>query len=212
MSLLLLVLPAAALAQTAGLAAELPTRQLELSLNPRQDTAESRHLPPPASPPRSPLQSGAALSLLCAASLNATDCASVPVRPTQQECPRAAIKAMDQREWDKFTLWIKPELRKNGELVTVRPGPIISMIKPTPISDLTGKEILHGHVYFAGDGRVVVRYTEVVLESGERVPICFAIVPFGGGSIDIEHKLDKTEESVTTRADQFAERVPVLPD
>ena len=166
---------------------------------------------PPASPPRKPLKSGSAKTLLCAAGLTAAACASVPVRPTQQQCPREAIKAMEQREWDKFDLFLKPEVTKPGATVTLRPGPIISAGYPSPISDLRGKALLHGHVYFAEDGRVVVHYTEVELENEERVPICFSIRR-NDGKADLWDIVGRTEESVTVNSDQIAVSFRVLPD
>jgi hypothetical protein len=119
---------------------------------------------------------------------------------------------MQQREWDKIALHLKPNTRP-GDAVILRPGPLISVVavKPWPQSPPIGA-LLHGHVYFAEDGRVVVRYTEVQLEGGARVPICFAVVagdnetftPMGIGS--------KTEDSVTVVTGQVANAVQVLPD
>jgi len=168
---------------------------------------------PPPSVPRKPLKSGATKTALCALGLAAASCASVPVRPTQQECPPGALKAMEQRQWDKFIVWLKPEVTKGGAVVTLRPGPIISAGRfLPPVSDAPKGSLLRGHVYFAQDGRVVVHYTEVELENGERVPVCFALVDSDNETITTQDNSDKTEDSVYTRADQTANRMRVLPD
>jgi len=167
---------------------------------------------PLSSPPRKPLKSGTTKTALCAVGVAAAGCASVPVRPTQQECPSGARQAMEQRQWDKFILYLKPEITKNA-WVTLRPGPIISAGRVAPpVSDAPKGSLLHGHVYFAEDGRVVVRYTEVELENGERVPVCFAIVHGNDETITLDEIASRTEESVTTPNEQVANRVRVLPD
>jgi len=164
------------------------------------------------SPQSKPLKSGPPRKALCVAGLAAA-CASAPVRPTQQECPHAAVKAMDQREWEKFFVFLKPEITKQA-WVTLRPGPIISAghADRLGVSDAPKGSLLHGHVYFAEDGRVVVRYTEVELENRERVPICFALVDRDDETISVMDIGRKTEESVTVSNRQVAKRVRVLPD
>jgi serine/threonine-protein kinase len=157
-----------------------------------------------------PLKSSPSKTALCAAGMAVAGCASVPVRATQQECPRAAIKAMEQREWDWFILFLKPENTKPGTLVTLRPGPLISLGR-SGFQDAPKGSLLHGHVYFAEDGRVVVRYTEVELENGERVPVCFAIVD-PEQVVTLDDIVSRTEESVMTRTDQAARAMRVLPD
>jgi len=166
--------------------------------------------PQPASPPQAPEEAKGRPSTmaLCAAGLITVGCASVPVRPTQQECPPGAIQAMNQRGWNKFFLLLKPGVR-HTHAVTVRPGPIISALDP--YGDEPKGALLHGHVYFAEDGRAVVRYTEFEFEGGERVPICAAIVA-GGGTFDLGLVQSRTEEWVKVKNVQVADRVRVLPD
>jgi len=160
---------------------------------------------PLASPPKAHPVTAA----LCAAGLMTLGCASVPVRPTQQQCPPEAIRAMAQREWVKFGVNLNPNSKKGGDRVTVRPGPIISggdgFMSPED-------SLLHGHVYFAEDGRVVVRYTELELKTGERIPICAAIVISDNRTFDLDEILERTEDSVTAVNSQVANVVRVLPD
>jgi hypothetical protein len=138
-----------------------------------------------------------------------TGCTSVPLRPTQQQCPPAAVAALKQRGWTTIFLNLDPN-KHGGDDVQLRPGPIISKSRggfgstPPPEGSL-----LHGHVFFAEDGRVVVRYIEVELESGERVPICHAVV--GRRGADLNRWSNQTEASVAGNS-QVAEFFRVLPD
>ena len=141
-----------------------------------------------------------------------TSCTSVPLRPTQQQCPTAAVAAVKQRGWDKIFLDLDP----NKEWARLRPGPIISIsaIGPdNPSSPHPPKgALLHGHVFFAEDGRVVVRYLEVELENGERVPICHAVVAENNRTVDVPEVRSRTENMVEANTEQVANFFRVLPD
>lgn len=166
------------------------------------------------SPSRSVVRS-ASKGALCAAGLAVAGCASVPVRPTQQECPPGANKFMDAQRWgwSKTQLLLKPNTRMN-QFVTLKPGPIISVGESDVLGGPPPGSLFRGHVYFAEDGRVVIRYTEVELKGGERVPVCFAVVDRDDVTIDLPEDSikDRTEDSVTVLSDQVANRVRVLPD
>ena len=135
----------------------------------------------------------------------------MPVRPTQQECPREVFKAQEQRDWVKTVLFLKPNPPKNL-IVTLKPGPLISVVQSDFLGGPPPGSLFRGHVYFAEDGRVVIRYTEVELASGERVPVCFAVVHSDDRTINPTNIVDRTENSVTLSADQVANSVRVLPD
>jgi len=143
-----------------------------------------------------------------AAGLLTVGCASVPVRPTQQECPPGVFQAMKQRDWTLIGILLKPDARAK-DYVTLRPGPIISITKGD--FDDPKDALLYGHVYFAEDGRTVVRYTEIRLDSGERVPICAAL-GLGDGTVDLERVRDRTEERVVAWNRQVMRPFRVLPD
>jgi serine/threonine-protein kinase len=189
-----------------------------LDASPPKEGSPVKTPPSPVSPPSTPAadrhkatKSSAAKTAVCVGILTSTGCASVPVRPTQQQCPPAAMQAMQQREWKKFGVDLNPNSTRANEAVTLRPGPIISTARDLDAPE-SGGWLLHGHVYFAEDGRIVVRYTEVELEGGARVPICFAIVPGDGKRFDVEEVFNRTEESVQAPNSQVAIRVRVLPD
>ncbi len=154
------------------------------------------------------------LAALCAAGL-ATACASVPLRPTQQPCPPEAMAAMLQRDWDTVTLFLDPNTVPETDAVNkdvpLRPGPIISGVEvDAPFTDKGLAGLLYGHVFFAEDGRIVVRYTEVELPGGERVPVCFAVRQHtGGDAFDVQPRSTDGRAGHNT---QIAERVRVLPD
>jgi len=174
-------------------------------------TPQSPHastLPPPAESSGA-TQSSTTRAALCALGLAAAGCANVPVRPTQQECPPEANAVMDQRNWDKIDVLLNPNSTSGADEVTLRPGPIISRSRGRMGVDVG---LIYGDVFFAEDGRTVVRYTAIQLEGGARLPICFAIVPRGGGSFDVGTVLGRTEGSVTVFSSQVANRVRVLPD
>lgn len=165
--------------------------------------------PPPAQRPSSP-RKRTNRGALCAAGMALAGCTSVPVRPTRQECPREVMKDMEQRGWEKFDVLLNPNAKRNAWVI-VRPGPIISG-GVYPGFDNPKGALLYGHVFFAEDGRTVVRYTEIQLEGGERVPICFAIIK-ADDSFDVAEKApDSNEERVKTGNNQTADRVRVLPD
>jgi serine/threonine protein kinase len=164
---------------------------------------------PATAQPRAP-KSNAAKTAVCLG-LITTGCTSVPLRPTQQQCPPAAVAAVKQRGWDKLFLNLDPN--KGDGWLRVRPGPIISKAHKVLFSDHPPEgSLLHGHVFFAEDGRVVVRYIEVELESGERVPICHAVVAANDRDADLDPKRNQTENSVDALNDQVANFFRVLPD
>jgi hypothetical protein len=139
-----------------------------------------------------------------------TSCASVPLRPTQQQCPPAAVAAVKQRGWDKLFLDLDPN---KDDYAHLRPGPIISEVRPLQVDfdHPPAGALLHGHVFFAEDGRVVVRYIEIELESGERVPICHAVVR-ARKVVDLDRASNRTEDSVDAVNNQVADFFRVLPD
>jgi serine/threonine protein kinase len=154
---------------------------------------------------------GAAKAVVCLGVITVS-CTSVPLRPTQQQCPPAAVAAVKQRGWDKIFLDLDPN---HKEWVRLRPGPIISISEADDEVDSPHPprgSLLHGHVFFAEDGRVVVRYLEVELESGERVPICHAIVEGDNRTVNVNNSGNLTENSVDARRDQVANFYRVLPD
>ncbi|HEX8699970.1 MAG TPA: hypothetical protein VF815_14095, partial [Myxococcaceae bacterium] len=154
-------------------------------------------------------QGNATRAALCAVGLAAAGCASVPVRPTQQECPPEANAVMDQRELDKIDVELDPNSDDPFREVTLRPGPIIS--RSTGGFDAPAG-LIYGDVFFAEDGRTVVRYTAIQPDGGARVPICFAIVTGDNETFTVNHVVKRTEESVTVANTQTANRVRVLPD
>jgi hypothetical protein len=107
-------------------------------------------------------------------------------------------------------VYLNPNSAKSWDIATLRPGPIIS--KTTGRFDEPKDALLYGHVYFAEDGRTVVRYTEIQLEGGARVPICFTVVTRATGAIDLSNVHSRTEESVRASTIQVANRFRVLPD
>ncbi|HLL04721.1 MAG TPA: serine/threonine-protein kinase [Myxococcaceae bacterium] len=168
----------------------------------------------PASPPApSPLRAarrGAAKAVVCLSLITAS-CTSVPLRPTQQQCPPAAVAAVKQRGWHKIDLDLDP----NKRWARLRPGPIISISAIEPEKQFPHPPkgaLLHGHVFFAEDGRVVVRYLEVELESGERVPICHAVVAGDNRTVDVPDVRSRTENMVEADSNQIANFFRVLPD
>jgi serine/threonine-protein kinase len=173
--------------------------------------------PSPVAPPSTPVagrpktpKSSATRTAVCV-SVITVGCSSVPLRPTQQQCPPEAVAAVKQRGWMKIFLDLDPN--KGGRAAHLRPGPIISKAFksfPDQLHPPTGS-LLHGHVFFAEDGRVVVRYLEVELESGERVPICHAVVS-AENSADVFERHNETENSVDASNGQVALFFRVLPD
>jgi serine/threonine protein kinase len=165
----------------------------------------------PSAPPKAP--KGRTKAALCAAGVALAGCTSVPVRPPRQQCPAEAMAAMQQRNWKIVSLYLDPNSTRSGQRISLRPGPIISAVDAPDAFTSKGMEgLLHGHVFHAEDGRVVVRFTEVELPGGERVPVCFA-VRTGGGVFDVEHRdWDGPDGGPAGANYQIAERVRVLPD
>jgi len=164
---------------------------------------------PAAHPPRA-ARSSAAKTVACLGLITAS-CTSVPLRPTQQQCPPAAVAAVNQRGWDKIFLDLDP----NKKWARLRPGPIISISAIDPEEGYPHPPkgaLLHGHVFFAEDGRVVVRYLEVELENGERVPICHAVVANDNRTVDVPDVRSRTENLVEADSNQVANFFRVLPD
>ena len=198
-----------------------PTPQAPAPVAPSDSStplAPSDASPPDESQPVKDMQSserpsaaklGAATAVACL-SVITVNCTSVPLRPTQQQCPPAAVAAVKQRGWDKIFLDLDP----NKDWARLRPGPIISRI---PYDDFSSphppkNSLVHGHVFFAEDGRVVVRYLEIELESGERVPICHAVVSGDNRTVNLYQLANRTENSVEAPSDQVANFFRVLPD
>jgi len=153
---------------------------------------------------------GAAKAVVCLSLITAS-CTSVPLRPTQQQCPPAAVAAVKQRGWHKIDLDLDP----NKRWARLLPGPIISISAIEPEKQFPHPPkgaLLHGHVFFAEDGRVVVRYLEVELESGERVPICHAVVAGDNRTVDVPDVRSRTENMVEADSNQIANFFRVLPD
>jgi serine/threonine protein kinase len=168
----------------------------------------------PAAPPKAP--KGRTKAALCAAGVALAGCAGVPVRPTRQQCPAEAVAAMQQRDWKIVTLYLDPNSERVGQRIPLRPGPIISAIRNTafegPFTSKGMAGLLHGHVFHAEDGRVVVRFTEVELPGGERVPVCFAVrTPVGVFDV-FNRDWDGPDGGPAGSNSQTAERVRVLPD
>ncbi len=166
-----------------------------------------------AAPPR-PAQD-LTKAALCAVGLAVAGCASVPVRPTRQQCPPDAWAAMEQRNWDSVGLYLDANSDDVPQAILLRPGPIISAVQGHHSLTAEGLEggLLHGHVYHAEDGRVVVRYTEVELPGGERVPVCFAIHPAATKNrFDVDDRHLTPNGEPYARNSQGAVRVRVLPD
>jgi serine/threonine-protein kinase len=184
---------------------------------PKEDSPVKKTQSPVATPSTTPAaerskanKSSAAKAVMCLG-LITTGCTSVPLRPTQQQCPPAAVAALKQRGWTTIFLNLDPN-KHGGDDVQLRPGPILSKSRggfgstPPPEGSL-----LHGHVFVAEDGRVVVRYIEVELESGERVPICHAVVDMDS-TVNLDRQTNLTENSVDAHNSQVANFFRVLPD
>ncbi|HEX8701986.1 MAG TPA: hypothetical protein VF815_24365, partial [Myxococcaceae bacterium] len=181
-------------------------------LNESQPVNDTQSPVVPSSPaperPSAAKQRGAAAAVACLSVITA-NCASVPLRPTRQACPPAAVAAVKQRNWNKIYVNLDPDKR----WARLRPGPIISSVYPSALTNHPPKgALLHGHVFFAEDGRVVVRYLEVELESGERVPICHAVVSDDDRTVDVFDIVSRTENSVEASTDQVSFFFRVLPD
>ena len=117
--------------------------------------------------------------------------------------------------WDTCALIVA--LDPNKKWARLRPGPIISISAigpaPHPRKNHPPKgALLHGHVFFAEDGRVVVRYREVELENGERVPICHAVVAENNRTVDVPDVRSRTENLVEAHSSQVANFFRMLPD
>jgi serine/threonine-protein kinase len=178
---------------------------------PVNDTQTPVAPPPPPAPERPRAVKRDAVKAVVCLGVITVNCTSVPLRPTQQQCPPAAVAAVKQRRWNKIFLDLDP----NKEWARLRPGPIISisMKKDTPDWPHPPKgSLLHGHVFFAEDGRVVVRYLEVELENGERVPICHAVIEMDNRTVNVNEAFNLTENSVEAPSDQVANFFRVLPD
>jgi len=172
---------------------------------------------PPSSatvPPRT--SDNRTLAALCAAGFTAA-CASVPIRPTQKPCPPEAMAAMQQRNWDSASVFIDPNTTPYtphvDDMIPVRPGPVIHGIwVDKQFTDPGLEGLFHGYLFYAEDGRVVLRYTEVELPSGERVPVCFT-VRNQEGQYDVNGRgLVGTVEEGTVYNLQIARKVRVFPD
>jgi serine/threonine-protein kinase len=172
--------------------------------------------PPSSSSPAEPPKPAQDLTkaALCAMGLAVAGCASVPVHPTRQQCPPEAWAAMQQRNWDTVGLYLDPNSDDSSRGILLRPGPIISAIRLDHASTDEGLAgLLHGHVFHAEDGRVVVRYTEVELPEGGRVPVCFAIhPPDPDAGFDVSRRALTPDGEPYAANSQFAKRVRVLPD
>jgi serine/threonine protein kinase len=148
---------------------------------------------------------------LCAAGLLTVGCPGVPLRPTQKRCPPVVAANIKERKLEKLFYSLDPN-SMGPHRVTVKPGPIIARVDKD--EGKASYALLYGHVFFAEDGRVVVHYTELEFESGERVPLCHASVPSSGKSFDLDDvEYTKDEDNVVTaRNSQIAKFVEVLPN
>jgi serine/threonine protein kinase len=108
-----------------------------------------------------------------------TACPAVPVRPEPPTCSQAAIEAMDKLgilTGDVYTSALRAEWLDavTDEPVELVPGPIVSGIRsdpsdPYPVPEGTR---LFGRVFPSPGREVIIRYTELQIPPGGRVPIC----------------------------------------
>lgn len=122
---------------------------------------------------------------------------------------------MQQRNWESVALLLDPNARPETPDVDkdapLRPGPIISaIVEDDPYTDKGLAGLLHGQVFLAEDGRIIVRYTEVELPGGERVPVCFT-VRRQDSVFDVQN--GEVRDGIGWGPNlQYAKRVRVFPD
>lgn len=117
------------------------------------------------------------LAALSTAALTA--CPAVPVRPEPPTCSKAAIEAMDKlgiNIGDLYGIYLMAEARGYAGPVELGTGPIVSSVASDahldpPYAVPEGTR-LFGQVLPSPGNAIHIRYTELQIPPGERVPIC----------------------------------------
>jgi eukaryotic-like serine/threonine-protein kinase len=106
-----------------------------------------------------------------------TACPAVPVRPEPPTCSKAAIEAMDKlgiQLGDEYEISLRGEYLESDISIELVPGPIVSGIRSDPDNPypLPQGTRLFGRVLPTPGDEILIRYTELQIPPGERVPIC----------------------------------------
>ncbi|KFE64643.1 hypothetical protein DB31_1661 [Hyalangium minutum] len=174
--------------------------------SPMETPKSSLPSPPAATSPRPRGAGGARKAALCAAGVIATGCSGIPLRPSAQECPPAAIQNMRARRIGvKRGMQIKLDVTgpegevqlKAGQKVVSESRDNTGFIGPGGVPE--DGTLLYGKVVAGGEGLFFVRYEEALFPGeSEKVPICAHAADAGTNWYALTAEPGSTNEIFTT--------------